>query len=85
MFSQPLLKLSDTIVLSRIEPVQPISIPTPPNKRRDWTPDFVKSCAHQGLIETYPERPDAGPRALGFGIFFGGIIWAAIALVWWLV
>lgn len=37
------------------------------------------------LIQVEAERPDAGPRALGFGIFFGGIIWAAIALVWWLV
>ena len=39
----------------------------------------------QSVTQGESERPDAGPRALGFGIFFGGIIWAAIALVWWLV
>lgn len=79
------MRLSDTVSIQHIEPVRQIDIPTPPDKRVDWTGAFVESCAHQGLIEAYPERPDAGPRALGFGIFFGGIIWAAIALVWWLV
>jgi len=55
------------------------------DKQKDWTPSFIESCAHQGLIEVYPERPDAGPRALGFGVLLSLPIWAVIALVWWLV
>lgn len=31
------------------------------------------------------ERPDAGPRALVFGTLISLLMWAVIALVWWLV
>lgn len=81
-FGGPTMRLSDNVILLRAEPVQQIDIPTPPNKRHDWTPEFVKSCAHQGLIEAYPERPDAGPRALVFGLLLSLPFWL---LVWWLV
>lgn len=82
IFDRQTMRLSESVRLRRVEPVQPISIPTPPSKRTDWTDGFVESCAHQGLIEAYPERPDAGPRALVFGLLLSLPFWL---LVWWLV